>query len=103
MSARSHVPLSPDVLELDCEQEVERISNWMVDTVAKKLHRRGVIIAMSGGVDSSVCAALAVRALGTSKIFGILLPERDSSHKSADRGMLVADHLGVTYVLQDIA
>lgn len=96
-------PLGPHVLELDLAAEVERICAWMVDAVASTLHRRGVIIAMSGGVDSSVCAALAVRALGTKKVFGILLPERDSSHKSADRGALVARHLGVTYELQDIA
>ena len=100
MSAR---PLGPHVLDLDLATEVDRISAWMVDAVANQLHRRGVIIAMSGGIDSSVCAALAVRAFGTGKVFGILLPERDSSHKSADRGALVADHLGVTYELQDIA
>jgi NAD+ synthase len=96
-------PLGPHVLDLDLATEVDRISAWMVDAVANQLHRRGVIIAMSGGIDSSVCAALAVRAFGTGKVFGILLPERDSSHKSADRGALVADHLGVTYELQDIA
>jgi NAD+ synthase len=95
--------LGPQVLELDLAAEVDRICAWMVEAVAKKLHRRGVIIAMSGGIDSSVCAALAARAFGTGKVFGILLPERDSSHKSADRGALVADHLGLTYELQDIA
>ena len=94
--------LGPQVLELDLTAEVDRITSWMVDAVANTLHRRGVIIAMSGGVDSSVCAALAVRAFGK-KVFGILLPERDSSHTSADRGSLVGDHLGITYELQDIA
>ena len=42
--------------------------------VAGTLHRRGVVVAMSGGIDSSVCAALAVRALGAAKVFGLLLP-----------------------------
>ena len=100
MTAR---PLGPHVLDLDLTAEVDRICTWMVDAVANTLHRRGVIIAMSGGVDSSVCAALAVRAFGTAKVYGILLPERDSSHKSADRGAMVGDHLGITYELQDIA
>ncbi len=100
MSAR---PLGPHVLDLDLAAEVDRIGAWMVDTVANRLKRRGVIIAMSGGIDSSVCAALAVRAFGAGKVFGILLPERDSSHKSADRGALVGDHLGVTYQTFDIA
>ena len=68
--------LGPHVLDLDLAAEVDRICGWMVDTVANRLKRRGVIIAMSGGIDSSVCAALAVRAFGAGKVYGILLPER---------------------------
>ncbi len=95
--------LGAHVLELDCGAEVERIARWMVDAVVQRLRRRGVVIAMSGGIDSSVCAALAVRAFGAGKVHGILLPERDSSHKSADRGSLVAGHLGIAHETQDIA
>ena len=97
------VPFGPDVLALDCEAEVQRICAWMVDTVAAGLHKRGVIIAISGGVDSSVCAALAVRAFGAAKVYGLLLPERDSSSSSADRGGDVAVHLGIEHELIDIA
>jgi len=97
------VKLTPAVLDIDCTVEVERITTWMVNTVGKVLHRRGVIIALSGGVDSSVCGALAVRAFGTGKVFGLLLPERDSSSNSASRGRQVADQLGITCELQDIA
>jgi NAD+ synthase len=95
--------LSSDVLALDCAAEADRIAAWMVHTVATRLRRRGVIIAISGGVDSSVCAALAVRALGPKKVYGLLLPERDSSSSSADRGRMVAEHLGLPYELHDIA
>ena len=94
--------LSHDVLAIDCAAEVERISRWMVDAVAQQLHRRGVIIALSGGVDSSVCGALAVRALGPKKVFGLLLPEHDSSSSSADRGARVAEQLGITYQTEHI-
>ena len=75
----------------------------MVETVASTLHRRGVIIAISGGVDSSVCAALAARAFGPKKVYGLLLPERDSSSSSADRGSIVATQLGLAHELIDIA
>jgi NAD+ synthase len=95
--------LTPAVLDIDCAREADRITTWMVDTVAKVLHRRGVIIALSGGVDSSVCGALAVRAFGANKVFGLLLPEHDSSSESAVRGRQVADQLGITCELQDIA
>ena len=94
--------LGPDVLALDPLTEVARISAWMLDAVATTLHRRGVVIAISGGVDSSVCAALAVRAFGPKKVYG-LLPERDSSGSSAERGRLVAEQLGIAYELFDIA
>jgi NAD+ synthase len=95
--------LGPHVLDLDAAAEVERICGWMVQEVAGTLHRRGVIIAMSGGVDSSVCAALAVRALGAGKVYGLLLPERDSKRASADQGRTVAEHLGVRYETHDIS
>ena len=95
--------LGPEVLALDAEAETARICTWMVETVANTLHRRGVIIAISGGVDSSVCAALAARAFGPRKVYGLLLPERDSSSSSADRGSIVATQLGLAHELIDIA
>ena len=94
--------LNADALHIDCAAEVEKISRWMVDSVGTQLHKRGVIIALSGGVDSSVCGALAVRALGASKVFGLLLPEHDSSSSSADLGSQVAEQLGIKYQLEHI-
>ncbi|CAG1019572.1 NAD+ synthase [Burkholderiaceae bacterium] len=95
--------LGPEVLQLDYAAEADRIAHWMRDTVANTLHRRGVVIAMSGGIDSSACAALAVRALGPKRVFGLLLPERDSSSFSSRRGRLLAEHLGIEYQSHDIA
>jgi NAD+ synthase len=94
--------LNSSTLEIDCAAEVDRISRWMVDVLARQLHRRGVIIALSGGVDSSVCGALAVRALGAGKVFGLLMPEHDSSNSSADRGTIVAQQLGIAFELTHI-
>jgi NAD+ synthase len=96
-------PLGPQVLELDVAAEVERICAWMVQEVSSTLHRRGVVVAMSGGVDSSVCAALAVRALGPRKVYGLLLPERDSKSASSDLGKEVAEQLGLSFELTDIS
>ncbi len=93
----------PDVLALDAAAEVARIGDWMVGAVANDLRKRGVVIAISGGVDSSVCAALAVRALGPGKVYGLLLPERDSSGSSARLGRRVAEQLGIEHTLFDIA
>ena len=99
----SHPALTPDVLKIDLAAEADRIGRWMVDTLANKLHKRGVVVAMSGGIDSSCCAMLAVHALGPKKVFGLLLPERDSSSFSSHRGRMLAEHLGIEYEVNDIA
>ena len=95
--------LTPDVLALDCGAEADRIAAWMRDTLANVLHKRGVVVAISGGIDSSASAALAVHALGPKKVYGLLLPERDSSGFSSARGRQLAEHLGIAYEVHDIA
>jgi len=94
--------LHPGVLALDCAAEAERIARRFVEIVGRQLSRRGVVVALSGGVDSSVCAALAVRAFGPHKVFGLLLPEKDSSAASEDLGKLVAEHVGIAYLKENI-
>jgi len=97
------VKLSSNVLDIDPQAAADFICKRMVDIVGKDLRRRGVVVALSGGVDSSVCAALSVRALGPGKVFGLLLPEKDSSSASEDLGRQVAEHLGIEYLKQNIA
>lgn len=90
-------------LELDLEKEADRISSSIKRMLRQDLHRRGLIVAVSGGIDSSVCLALAVESLGAKKVFALLLPEKDSSPKSTERGLELVNHLGVDYELKDIA
>jgi NAD+ synthase len=96
-------PLGPAVLNYDCEAEAQRICEWIPRVLTQRLRRRGLVVAISGGIDSSVCAALSVRALGPKKVFGLLLPEQDSSGFSTERGRLLAEHLGIEYQVHDIA
>jgi NAD+ synthase len=95
--------LTPDVLNIDAEAEVERIAGALREILRKDLNRRGLVVAISGGVDSAVCAALSVRAVGPGKVFGLLLPERDSSSSSVRLGRMVAEQLGIEHALEDIA
>ena len=92
----------PHVLALDLDAEAERIAGWMRDAL-RGMRRRGLVVAMSGGIDSSVCAALAVRAVGRERVSGLFLPERDSSSRSTDLGRQLAAHLGIEAGLHDIA
>ncbi|MGE0081194.1 MAG: NAD(+) synthase [Thiohalomonadaceae bacterium] len=91
------------LLQMDCEAEAERIAQRLREILRDDLHRRGLVVAMSGGIDSSVCAALAVRALGAGKVFGVMMPERDSSSESEERATELAQMLGIEYEVQDIA
>ncbi|ASJ74801.1 NAD(+) synthase [Granulosicoccus antarcticus] len=91
------------VLELDYEKEATRIAQWIPDVLTSRLRKRGVVVAISGGIDSSVCAGLAVKALGPKRVFGLLLPERDSSDSSSNTGRELAEHLGIAYETHDIA
>jgi NAD+ synthase len=95
--------LSPSVLDIDCDAEIERISARLREILASDLSRRGLVVAISGGVDSAVSAALGVRAVGAERVFGLLLPEHDSSSESVTRGRLLAEQLGIRYELFDIA
>lgn len=95
--------VSIDVLSFDKDYEVKKISGRLVEILRNDLHRRGLVVAISGGIDSAVSAALSVRALGPKKVFGLLLPEHDSSPESLSKGKLTGEHLGIEYVVHNIA
>lgn len=95
--------LESRVLEVEEGKIIERIARRMREILLGDLSRRGFVVAISGGIDSSVCAALAVEALGTKRVFGLLLPERDSSGFSTTRGRQLVEHLGISHEVHDIA
>jgi NAD+ synthase len=90
-------------LRLDAGREVARIADAMRNQVLRRLRRRGIVLGLSGGIDSSVSAALAVAALGTKLVLGVLMPERDSEPDSLRLGRLAASSLGIETVTEDIA
>jgi NAD+ synthase len=95
------VRLAPE-LTVDPAVTTAAIGERLRDQLATQLQRRGLVIAMSGGVDSSVCAALAVRALGASRVFGLLLPERESAPESLPLARDWAQALGIEFAVEDI-
>jgi len=64
--------------------------------------RRGAVVALSGGLDSSVTAALCVRALGQDRVLGLHLPERESSDDTLRLSRAMSGSLGIDSVLEDI-
>lgn len=92
-----------DDLQIDTVVETESIVSAVQHQVLCQLRRKGAVVGLSGGIDSSVTAALCVRALGADRVLGVFMPERDSSGESLRLGRLLAQELGIEAVLEDIS
>jgi len=95
--------VSMDLLRIDPEQVTAEIAAAMESAVAQRMRKRGVVLGLSGGVDSSVCAALCARALGPERVLALLMPERESSPDSLELGRLAAESAGITVLIEDIS
>jgi NAD+ synthase len=85
--------------ENSIEQEIVLIQNW-IKVQVEQTRTNGVVIGLSGGIDSTVVATLAVNALGVNCVRGILLP-CNSSKESITDGWLIAKHLGLKMVYKE--
>jgi NAD+ synthase len=94
--------ISQDILHLDPVAETERIAASVRETVLGQCKRKGAIVAVSGGIDSSVVAALCTRALGPERVIALFLPEADSSSESLRLGKKLAESLGIRSFTEDI-
>jgi NAD+ synthase len=92
-----------ELLKLDCKKEAERIGTVLKESVLQRFRKQGAVVAMSGGIDSSVVAGVAVHTLGRERVFGLLLPERDSAGDTLGLSRALAEHLGIRYTLEDIS
>lgn len=95
-------PLSPESLRIDAAAEVARIISKLREQVRGDMRRRGLVLGLSGGIDSSVSAALAVRALGANAVFALFMPENDSDPESLALGRKVAEIYGIDNTVEDI-
>jgi NAD+ synthase len=91
-----------DGLRIDAAAAAAQIESAIRDIVFAQLRRKGAVVAISGGIDSSVVAALCARALGKDRVLGLLLPEADSSPDSRRLATLLADSLGIRTETEDI-
>lgn len=99
----SKQPFNKDILKLDAEQEVSRISKQLRDLMKDTIKRRGIVLGLSGGIDSSVTCALSVKAFGSKKVFGLHMPERHSSDETLSLSTSVSDHFGIDSVHENIS
>jgi NAD+ synthase len=96
MFSRTALAIEPRAVALEAEKAIR-------EQVRGTLRRRGAVVGLSGGIDSSVVAALCARALGSENVLALLMPERDSSPDALELGMRVAHQLGIETLVEDIA
>lgn len=95
---------SKEILTInDIEATVDSICSRIREDVTSELKRKGGIVGISGGIDSSVSLALAVKALGARNVKGLMLPEKDSSSDSLTFAKTLAEKFGVAYEIEDIS
>jgi len=96
-------PFSKEIILLeDLEAATKEITNKLQQDVLVSFKRNGAVIGISGGIDSSVCMALAVRAFGADKVVGIIMPEKDSSPDSEELALELAGKFGVRTIKEVI-
>ncbi len=104
MPRNNKLSFSKNILFLDnIESVASAIAGKLEAGILTTIKRKGAIIGISGGIDSSVSAALAVEALGADKVIGILLPEKDSSADSKMLALKLAQQLGIQTIEENIS
>ncbi len=85
-------------VQATCDKIVQKLRHDVLDV----LNRKGAVVGISGGIDSSATLALAVKAFGSENVLGIMLPEKDSSPDSKAFAQKLADKFGVKTLVEDI-
>jgi NAD+ synthase len=93
---------SAEVLAIDAPSVSQSIEAALQQQVFTALRRRGAVVALSGGIDSSVVTSLCARALGPERVHVLLMPERHSSSEALTLGQLLTSTLGVSTTVEDI-
>ena len=91
-----------DSIKLDAEKSVEEISGKLKEDVVRKLKKRGAVVGISGGIDSSVVLALCVKVFGPNKVLGVMMPEFDSNPDSKELATELANKFGVETIVEDM-
>ena len=97
------VSFSAQVLRMDPGAEAERICSGIRELMLTQVKRRGLVLGLSGGIDSSVTAALAVAALGRERVLGLEMPDRHSAEETERLSGVLAASLGIATVKEDIS
>ena len=94
---------SKDILVIkDIQNLTKLLENFIRKQTFEDYRKRGIIIGISGGIDSAVAAALACNAVGNENVLGIILPEKESNRESQELAKTLCNKLKIKYVVEDI-
>ena len=86
--------------EFDARKTKDEIIQWIRDWFKENGPDCNAVVAISGGKDSSVTATLCVEALGSSRVFGVLLP--NGVQHDMDMSLMLVEHLGIPHAIINI-
>ncbi len=89
-------------LQSDVVKETETIVKQLRETIGRRFHKRGAVVGVSGGIDSSVCLALSVKAFGPERVLAVAMPEHDSNPESEQLARKLADQFGVNLIVANM-
>ncbi len=92
---------SKELLKINPQQEADKIVSKLKADIFQVLKKKGAVIGISGGIDSSVAFALSVQALGK-RVLGVMLPEKDSSPDNFRLASKLAQQLDAEYIIEDM-
>ncbi|MBC2714545.1 MAG: NAD(+) synthase [Desulfobacteraceae bacterium] len=98
----NNAEIKKNFLNLNCEPETNKIKSQIQRILSKQLKKRGIVVGLSGGIDSSVTVALSQKAMGKDRVMALLMPELHSSDDTLDLSRMVANHFGVQIIYEDI-
>ncbi len=91
-----------DSLKIDAAEVTDQLCGTIAEQIGQRMHKRGAVVGVSGGIDSSVVSALCARALGPDKVLGLMLPEQESASESKVLAQAVADKFGFETLTENI-
>jgi NAD+ synthase len=91
-----------NLLDIDCSKVTAELEAAIREIVFHRLRRKGAVVGLSGGIDSSVTAAICARALGKDRVLGVMMPESESSDDSLELARLLVGILGIKTTVENI-
>lgn len=91
-----------DSINIEQAKEFEKISSKLKEDVIKKLKKRGAVVGISGGIDSSVVLAICAKTFGSDRVLGVMMPENDSNPDSLNLAKKLSAKFNTKYVVENM-